>query len=158
HRDRDRFYTALFVPHPAREGLLAVYALNAELAHVHRMVSEEMIGHIRLAWWQETLDALYAGNVRQGQPMIEALAPVIEAGHMPQEDLTLLVKEYRSHYPKLPPDIDAVMKKLSIVYLRLTYPEAEPAWRKAEHIVRRHRRRYNKRMNLLLITKLLLAK
>ena len=55
--DYDRFLMSLFVPQTERPALLAVCALNAELAQVRSLVSEEMIGHIRLAWWQEALEA-----------------------------------------------------------------------------------------------------
>ncbi len=64
--DRDRFLTSLFVPPRRAQALLAVYALNTELAHIRDAVSEEeTIGHIRLAWWQEAIEALYVGARRR---------------------------------------------------------------------------------------------
>jgi phytoene synthase len=54
--DRDRFVTALFAPAPAREGLLTLYAFNAELARVRENVREAMAGMIRLQWWRDVLN------------------------------------------------------------------------------------------------------
>src|SRR5579864_8087467 len=95
--DRDRFLLSLFVPTVRRETLLALYALNVELARVHAAISEEMIGHIRYAWWQEALEALYAGGRISGHPVLEALAPAIHGGHIPSEALMPLVESYRAH-------------------------------------------------------------
>jgi hypothetical protein len=153
--DRPGFYLSLFAPQPQREGLLALYALNVELAGVHRSVSEEMIGHIRFAWWQETLEKLYAGVAPQGHPVLQALQPVIDGGYMPQNILSLLVESYRDHYPHVPPEMDGIMEKIAVTYLRLACPEAEAAWHKAHRIVTRHRARWGARLSGWLALKLL---
>src|SRR5882724_8075260 len=85
--DRDRFLAALFVPVEQREALFAACALNIELARIRTAVSEEMLGHIRQAWWEEAVEALYVGAPPRGQPVLLALAPVIEAGHLPHDAL-----------------------------------------------------------------------
>ena len=71
--DYDRFLAALFAPAPAREGLFALYAFNHEVAKVRETVSEPMLGQIRLQWWREAIDGLYAGKAR-AHPVVEALA------------------------------------------------------------------------------------
>lgn len=63
--DPDRFATALAAPVPARRGLLAVYAFNLELARTREAVSETMLGEIRLQWWRDSLDELYAGTPKR---------------------------------------------------------------------------------------------
>jgi NADH dehydrogenase [ubiquinone] 1 alpha subcomplex assembly factor 6 len=60
--DHDRFMTAIFAPAAAREHLFALYAFNIELAKVREIVSEPLIGQMRLQWWRDTLDRLYAGE------------------------------------------------------------------------------------------------
>ena len=55
--DRDRFLTALFAPAERREDLLALYAFNYEIAKTREVVSEPVLGQIRLQWWRETIDA-----------------------------------------------------------------------------------------------------
>lgn len=155
--DRDSFWLSLFVPQAQREGLLALYALNIELKNVHNATSEEMIGHIRYAWWQEALDGLYAGKVPRGHPVLEMLMRVVDAGHMPQMELELLIEAYRGAYPQLPSDIEELMEKISVVYIRLTCPGAEQGWRKAHVVIARHRRKYGKKRSRLLALKLLIA-
>ena len=59
--DNDRFLCNLFAPEPAREGLWSVYAFNIELARIRESVSQPLLGHIRLRWWMDALDAIYSG-------------------------------------------------------------------------------------------------
>lgn len=65
--DRDRFLTALFAPPAVREDLLALFAFNHEIAKIAEVVHEPMAGHIRIQWWRESLDGLYAGTPRAHQ-------------------------------------------------------------------------------------------
>ncbi len=60
--DHDRFLTAIFAPAAAREHLFALYAFNIELAKVREVVTEPLIGQMRLQWWRDTLDKLQAGQ------------------------------------------------------------------------------------------------
>lgn len=60
--DHDRYLTAVLAPEAEREGLFALYAFNVELAKVRETVSEELIGHMRLQWWRDNLDAIFAGS------------------------------------------------------------------------------------------------
>jgi NADH dehydrogenase [ubiquinone] 1 alpha subcomplex assembly factor 6 len=76
--DHDRFLTAMFAPQPARDGLMALYAFNAEVAKVRENVSETMIGQIKLQWWRDTVGAIFdARQVPQGNPVVEALTATI---------------------------------------------------------------------------------
>jgi phytoene synthase len=65
--DHDRFLTCLFAPAGAREDLFALYAFNLEIAKVAEVVTEPMAGQIRIQWWREALDGLYAGEPRKHQ-------------------------------------------------------------------------------------------
>jgi len=76
--DRDRFLTALFVPADRRADVLALFAFNAELARIRNSVSEIIIGRMKLQWWRDVIDAIYAGRGGpQGNPVTESLAEVI---------------------------------------------------------------------------------
>ena len=136
--DSARYLLSLFVAEPAREKLLTLYALNSELAGIHRAVREEMIGHIRYAWWQEIIEGLYDGTVRAGHPISEALAPIIVSGILPQAELMKLVEAYRSTYPQMP-DVNAIIENLSLILLRALKPESIPAFQKASNIIARHK-------------------
>ena len=60
--DRDRYVTALFAPPERREALLALYAFNYEAARVREMVSEPLLGSIRLQWWRDAIEVIAAGG------------------------------------------------------------------------------------------------
>jgi len=60
--DHDRFLCALFAPEAEREDLFALYAFNQEVARIREAVSEPLIGQMRLQWWRDTMDAIYAGD------------------------------------------------------------------------------------------------
>ena len=51
--DPDRYLCDLFAKPKAREGLFALHAFNHEVAKIRELVSEPMLGHIRLQWWRE---------------------------------------------------------------------------------------------------------
>lgn len=73
--DGDRYFAALFAPRDAQAGLFALFAFNQEVAKTRETVSEPMLGEIRLQWWQEALDGLSEGRVRE-HPVVQALAEI----------------------------------------------------------------------------------
>ena len=75
--DRDRFLTALFAPADRRRPLLALYAFNYEVAKTREVVSEPVLGRIRLEWWRESLDAAYAGAPVRRHEVVEPLTEAI---------------------------------------------------------------------------------
>ncbi|MGQ0485140.1 MAG: phytoene/squalene synthase family protein [Hyphomicrobiales bacterium] len=92
--DKDRFLAALFAPVEKRPLLMALYAFNLEIARVRQAVSEPQLGEIRLQWWLDTLDAIYAGGSAE-HPVAEALARAVAAGGLPREALRNLVLAHR---------------------------------------------------------------
>jgi phytoene synthase len=81
--DHDRFMTCLFAPSQARDHLFALYAFNLEVAKTAEVVSESMLGRIRLQWWRESLDGIYGGNPRH-HAVVEALTGTVKAHHLPR--------------------------------------------------------------------------
>ena len=73
--DNDRYLTALFVPAARREAIFALYAFNLEVARTAEAVSEPRLGQIRLQWWREALDGIYADRPARH----EVVAPLAEA-------------------------------------------------------------------------------
>jgi phytoene synthase len=88
--DYDRYLAALFAPAAARERLWALYAFNHEIAKVRETVSEPMIGQIRLQWWREALDGIYAGAPRKHM-VVEALAAAVSASPPDRADFEALI-------------------------------------------------------------------
>lgn len=75
--DHDRFLTALFAPASKREALFALYAFNHEIAKTRDVVTDAMIGQIRLQWWRDGIGKLYAGEISEHE-IFKGLAPVID--------------------------------------------------------------------------------
>ena len=92
--DKDRYLASLFAPDQLRPHLLALYAFNIEIARIRETVSEAALGEIRLQWWLDAIEGLYAGN-RQGHPVIEALGPAIERAQLPKQALLNMVEARR---------------------------------------------------------------
>jgi phytoene synthase len=82
--DKDRFLASLFAPDQLRPRLLALYAFNIEIARIRETVSEVMLGEIRLKWWHDAIENLYAGT-STGHPVIEALAPAVAEAQLPKQ-------------------------------------------------------------------------
>lgn len=74
--DNDRFLTALFAPADRREDLFALYAFNLEIAKTREVVTEPMLGQIRLQWWRDSIEALYAGQSRRHE-VLQPLAAAV---------------------------------------------------------------------------------
>ncbi|KAB7739646.1 squalene/phytoene synthase family protein [Parvibaculum sedimenti] len=88
--DHDRFLSLQFVPSAKRPALIALYAFNAEIARVPEVVSEPMLGQIRLQWWRDTVEALSDGEAR-GHETAVALAETRSVAHWPQKELIALI-------------------------------------------------------------------
>jgi phytoene synthase len=81
--DKDRYLSSLFAPDHLRPRLLALYAFNIEIARIRETVSEAMLGEIRLEWWHDAIEGLYAGT-QTGHPVIAGLAPAIAEAGLPK--------------------------------------------------------------------------
>lgn len=78
--DPDRWLAARLVADAGdRTNLMALYALDDELARIAPQVSQPMLGEVRLAWWAEALEAAATGSVR-GHPVLQAVAPALRSG------------------------------------------------------------------------------
>jgi phytoene synthase len=88
--DRDRYLSSLFAPPAEREDLFALYAFNQEVAKTAEVVSEPMIGQIRLQWWRESLDGIYEGRPRQHE-VVQPLARAVAARALPRDLLETII-------------------------------------------------------------------
>lgn len=88
--DPDRFRFALFAPARHREAIFTLYAFNHEVAKTRESVSETMIGAIRLQWWRDSIEGIYAGTPRQHE-VIGPLAACIATYGLPREPFDDLI-------------------------------------------------------------------
>lgn len=75
--DPDRYLLSLLAPDDRREALFALYAFNLQLAMVREVVSQPLIGQMRLQWWRDAIEEAAAGRPRRHEvvtPLAEAMA------------------------------------------------------------------------------------
>jgi len=87
--DRQRMMCVSVAPLEKRESLLALLAFNYEIAIIPELVSEALLGEIRLQWWRDTIAAIYDGTTPD-HPVAHGLAWAIEKCALSQN----LFKEY----------------------------------------------------------------
>ena len=81
--DEDRWLASRFAPAHVRARLIAIYALNAEIAKTADVVTQAPIGDIRLAWWRDAIAEVHAGKPPRAHPALQAYAQVagfVDAG------------------------------------------------------------------------------
>lgn len=71
--DRARYLCALAAPRDKRDGLLALLAFDQEIARIPLVVSEPMLGKIRLQWWIDALPGI-TSDFPPGHPVAQALS------------------------------------------------------------------------------------
>jgi phytoene synthase len=74
--DNDRFLACLFAPAGRREALFAVFAFNLEVAKTREVVTQPVLGQMRLQWWRDVVEAVYGGGPL---PAHEVAGPVAAA-------------------------------------------------------------------------------
>ncbi len=134
--DHDRYLTTLFLPAETRADALALYAFNLEIARTREIVSEPLLGQIRLQWWRETIDGIYGGTPRD-HPVIEALVTACHRNRLDRQALEVLIDARESDLDDSPPsDLDAL-----ISYARATSGDFPNwFWMQCTGVIRRERR------------------
>ena len=89
--DPERFLTCLFAPAERREALFALYAFNQEVAKTRAIVSEPLLGEIRLTWWREAIAQIYEGTPLQ-HAVVRALAEAVRAHDLPRAPFDRLIE------------------------------------------------------------------
>ena len=91
--DPDRWLASRLISDAAmRSDVLAVLALDAELARVRAVVSEALLGEIRLTWWQEALDEIREQRPVRRHPTVQALARAIQTRDLSAVLLSSLIE------------------------------------------------------------------
>jgi len=71
--DEDRWLSSRYAPRAVREQLVALYALNLELAKVRLVVSEPGLAAIRFQWWRDVAAEMEAGKRARGHDVVGAI-------------------------------------------------------------------------------------
>ncbi len=91
--DPERFLAAMAAPVALRPALFAVYAFNVEVSRAPWVVSEPLIGEIRLQWWADMLDEYRTGKPVRSHEVATPLAEVLTRDAA--DDLARLVQARR---------------------------------------------------------------
>ncbi|HRK19460.1 MAG TPA: squalene/phytoene synthase family protein, partial [Hyphomicrobiaceae bacterium] len=87
----DRYLAALLSPLTVRADLLALVAFTADLVRIPTVVTEPMMGEIRLQWWRDQFGPL-AGGATTAHPLADALGRAIRTHHLPVPLLTAMTE------------------------------------------------------------------
>jgi phytoene synthase len=91
--DPDRWLGSRFVADlQAREDLIALYAFDRELSHVLEATREPMMAEIRLTWWREAVEEIFAGKPVRGHPALQALALAVGRRRLAVEPLLAMIE------------------------------------------------------------------
>jgi len=88
--DPERYFTCLFAPVKHRAALAALYAFNLDIVRTRELVSEPMIGEIRLQWWRDALIGKGEGDA-SAHPIAGPLLKTIADYHLPVTGLVNLI-------------------------------------------------------------------
>lgn len=75
----------------ARADVIALYAFDLELARAPLAATDPMMAEIRLTWWREAVDDLFAGKGARGHPALVALGQAIARRHLSAAPLEAMV-------------------------------------------------------------------
>jgi phytoene synthase len=89
--DEDRWLASRFAPADARRRLIAIYALNHEIARTADVVTQAAIGDIRLQWWREAISEVFEGRPPRPHPALAAIAEAHRQTPLPREALEALI-------------------------------------------------------------------
>jgi phytoene synthase len=102
--DRDRYQTALFAPGERRDALFALYAFNYEVARIREYVREPMLGLMRLQWWRDALDEIYAGKQPRRHEVATPLGAAIVEHRLSKAHFTVLLDARTLDMAEAPPE------------------------------------------------------
>jgi phytoene synthase len=108
--DRDRYQTALFAPAARRDALFALYAFNYEVARIRESVREPMLGLIRLQWWRDALDEIYAGKPPRRHEVATPLAHAIAVHGLTKAHFGALLDARALDMEEMPPESLAALE------------------------------------------------
>ncbi len=139
--DRDRYLTALTAPHARRGDLFALYAFNLEIAKTAEVVSEAMIGRIRLQWWRDAIGEAYSGRPRD-HAVLRPLAAAIQERGFTQAHFERLIdareRDLEAWQPATLAELEAYARETSVPLLWLALEaldqNTEPARAVAESL------------------------
>lgn len=113
--EHDRYLTVLYAKSADQPTLFALYAFHAEIAKIRDVVSDPILGEMRLEWWRESVEGLFEGTPRQHEVVL-ALRDPLEHGAIARSEFEALID---ARAPDLYDEQPSSLEDLE-VYLRAT--------------------------------------
>ena len=103
--DWDRFLFTLFAPMEVREDIYTLLAFNAEISKIGGIVSEPLLGQMRIQWWQDVIDQIYDGSFRgfRGHYIADHLPNLIRRHSLTKSLIDQLIEARSSEFTEWPP-------------------------------------------------------
>ena len=89
--DEDRFLSAMAAKPEQRAALFPLYAFNVEVFRAAWASNEPMLCQMRLQYWRDMIEGIYAGAPSQVVPLAGPLAEVIKQGGLNKEHLLEMI-------------------------------------------------------------------
>ncbi|GAB4237289.1 MAG: phytoene/squalene synthase family protein [Methyloligellaceae bacterium] len=80
--DRDAYIACLLAPPEQREALMVLHAFSIDVGRIPELVSEPMLGEIRLQWWRDALEQV-SGGAPTGNPVADSLGAAVRDHDLP---------------------------------------------------------------------------
>jgi len=93
--DPDRWLASRFITDPRRRAdVVALYAFDHQLARAGVAATNPLAAEIRLVWWREAVDEVFAGGAIRRHPTVEALATAVRAWSLPRAPMEAVIEAY----------------------------------------------------------------
>jgi len=89
--DPDRYHSAQSAPPEGRKALMAIYAVNLEIARAPWASPEPLVAQMRVRWWADEIGRIYNGEVVRTHEILPALREAIFDHNLPQHYFEALV-------------------------------------------------------------------
>jgi len=90
-QDKDRFLIGLMMPRVKRYDIWPLYAFHYEVSKTAEIVTEPMMGNIRLQWWRDAIEEIYTNKPPRQHEVVEPLAAVIKKYDLPKDNFLALI-------------------------------------------------------------------
>ncbi len=100
--DEDRWLASRFAPADVQQRLIALYAVNYEIARTAETVREPGLGLIRLQWWNDAIAELFEGGQPRAHPALIALKSVIAEAPLSRKRFETMIAARRLDFETAP--------------------------------------------------------
>lgn len=90
--DPDRHLSAQTAPPDDRKALMAIYAVNLEIARAPWASREPLVAQMRLCWWGDEIGKIYQGELVDSHEILPTLREIVFDHNLPRELFDTLIE------------------------------------------------------------------